>query len=83
MEQHIDEKEINMCKAIEDLIKDGEAVGEARGRALGEAQGRALGEAQLAALAQALLKDGRMKDLELAISDSTYRTQLYAEYRLG
>jgi len=95
MEQHVDEREINMCKAIEDLIKDGEAVGEARGeargralgeaqgRALGEAQGRALGEAQLAALAQALLKDGRMKDLELAISDSTYRTQLYAEYRLG
>lgn len=75
MEQNIEEREINMCQAIEDLIKDGEAVGEARGRALGEAR--------LAALAQSLLKDGRLNALELAMSDPAYRTQLYAEYQLG
>lgn len=32
-------EEINMCKAMEELIKDGEARGEARGAARGEARG--------------------------------------------
>ena len=70
MEQHIDEREINMCKAIEDLIKDGEAVGEARG------------EAHLAALVQALLKDSRADALERAMKDPSYRETLYVEYQL-
>jgi len=83
MEQHVNEKEISMCKAIEDLIKDGEAVGEARGVAIGEARGKSLGEAQLASLVQALLKDGRMDALEQAMTDSSYRTELYAEYQLN
>ena len=75
MEQHVDEKEISMCKAIEDLIKDGEAVGEARGKSLGEAQ--------LASLVQALLKDGRMDALEQAMTDPSYRIKLYEEYQLN
>ena len=67
MEQQVDEKEINMCKAIEDLIKDGEAVG----------------EAHLASLVQALLRDGRMDALEQAMADPVYRETLYTEYHLN
>lgn len=67
LEQQVDEKEINMCKAIEDLIKDGEAVG----------------EAHLASLVQALLRDGRMDALEQAMADPVYRETLYIEYHLN
>lgn len=75
MEQNEEEREINMCKAIEDLIKDGEAIGEARGEARGEAK--------LATLVQALLKDGRQDALELAMANPAYRAELYEEYQLG
>lgn len=66
MEQDWEEKEIPMCKAIEDMIKDGEVYGENR----------------LAALTQRLLKDGRMDALELAMADRSYRIQLYGEYQI-
>ena len=35
-----DVKEVNMCKAIEDLINDSKAEGEAKGRLEGDAKGR-------------------------------------------
>ena len=38
-------EEDDMCKAVEDLINDSRAEGEAKGRAEGEAKGRAEGEA--------------------------------------
>ena len=67
-----------MCKAIEDMIKDGEVRGEARGKA----QGEVYGESRLATLTQRLLKDGRMDALELAMADRDYRIQLYEEYQI-
>jgi len=70
MEQNVVEKEINMCKAIEDMIKDGEA------------RGKAQGENRFVTLTRKLLEAGRMDDLNLAMEDTTYRTQLYEEYQI-
>ena len=83
MEQNIEEKEINMCKAIEDMIKDGETRGEVRGEARGKALGEVCGENRLATLTQRLLDDGRIDALKLAMEDRTYRMQLYEEYHIS
>ena len=67
MEIPEDAEVIDMCKAVEDMIKDSVAIGEARGRAEGEARGKAEGKAEGALLMLAgLVKDGLLSTTEAA-----------------
>ncbi len=87
MEQNVEEREISVCKAIEDLIKDGEARGEVRGEARGEARGKELGqilgENRFMELTRVLLDANRVDDLKRATEDMAYRKRLYEEYGIA
>lgn len=86
------EKEtVDMCKAIDDMVKDGKAegirIGEERGKRLGEKEGKKLGqklgEDKLAQLVSRLIKDGRIAELSKASESSRTRQKLYREYGLN
>lgn len=84
------EEEITMCKAIDDLIRDGEIRGKAIGKAQGEAIGRAQGEAigtikgldKANKLNQLLVSHNRINDIIEACHNPTYQEQLFAEFNL-
>ena len=58
--------------------EEGIQIGEARG----EVYGIKKGESRLNKLYGSLLKDGRMEDLQKAVSDESYMEKLYKEYGL-
>lgn len=49
---------------------------------IGEVRGIKKGESRLNKLYGSLLKDGRIEDLQKAISDESYMEKLYKEYGL-
>ena len=59
------------------------AEGKAEGRAEGKAEGKAEGENRTALLISRLLSAGRMKDLELAVSDKVFRDGLFTEFGIA
>lgn len=67
---------IDMCKAIDDLIKDGELRGEERGIEKGIEKG----EGRLISLIAALIKDNRQNLIERIVADSALREELYQKY---
>ncbi len=67
-------EEIGMCKAIDDLIHDGEMRGEKRGERRGEKR--------LAALLNAIIQDGKQNLLSSIANDEVLRTELYLKYQL-
>lgn len=74
LEDEKKEGQIDMCKAIDDLIEDG--------RILGEIEGEQKAEKRLTNLIQILLKNNRQDLLLKASQDDTFRKQLYTEYHL-
>lgn len=64
-----------MCKAIEDMIKDGKMEGEK----IGEKKG----EEKLGQLISHLLRDGRTADAGKAAESVRVRRRLYKEYGIG
>ena len=63
-----------MCKALTELIADGEIRGEVRGIAIGETR--------MNELCVHLLDKNRYEDLRRATQDSEYRKRLFAEFNL-
>lgn len=71
-----------MCKALEDMVKEGIALGEKRGRTQGLKEGRKEGEKRLAALINRLLTDNYTDEVLAASKSARARSRLYAEYGL-
>ena len=83
-----------MCKAIDDLILDGEKRGEERGEKRGEQRGREQGERigekrgerrgqeRLARLILTLSENHRDDLIIRVASDSIFRRKLFKEYNL-
>ncbi len=71
-------EETSMCKAIDDLIHDGEMRGEARG----EARGIQQGESRVLSLISKLIEDGRQNLLSSITADENLREELYLSYRI-
>ncbi len=63
-------EEIGMCKAIDDLIHDGEMRGEKKG------------EKRLATLLNTLIKDGKQNLLSSIANDEALRAELYLKYQI-
>lgn len=78
MEEAEGEEEFDMCKAIDDLIADGES----RGFERGDRQGFERGERQLSSLISRLLAENRPDLIEQAVSDPDVRARLYKSYHL-
>ena len=75
-EQEIrEEDEVTVCELFDQY--------ERKGRVAGRAEGRVEGENRFAMLAQMLMDSGRNDDLRRAISDRSYREQLYTEVKLS
>ncbi len=79
-------KEISMCKAIDDLILDGEKRGREQGRKQGRKQGERIGEKRgqerLARLIIVLSENHKDDLIIKAASDSAFRRKLFKEYNL-
>lgn len=73
-EKHRNAKEetLNMCKAFDDMVKDGIEIG--------KKQGRKIGEERMSSLILLLTKDGREKDIVSAAQSARKRQKLYQEY---
>ncbi len=67
-----------MCKAIDDLIHDGEMRGLERGREEGLQQG----ESRVFSLITKLLEDGKQNLLSSIANDEKLRAELYLKYQL-
>ncbi len=78
MEEAGGEEEFDMCKAIDDLIADGES----RGFERGDKSGFERGERQLSSLISRLLAKNRPDLIALAVSDPDVRVRLYKSYNL-
>lgn len=68
----------NMCKALDDMVKDGERRGERRG----ECRGKRLGKNQINKLNRLLLADNRQEELLRSVSDRKLQQKLLQEYAL-
>ena len=75
-----------MCKAIDDLILDGEKRGEERGREqgerIGEKRGEKRGQERLARLIVVLSENHKDDLIIKAASDGAFRRKLFKEYNL-
>ncbi len=88
------EETLNVCKAIDDLIRDSMAEGEAKGLAKGEAkglaegriegraEGKAEGEARMARLVQILWDAGQFSVLSRVLKDIEFRNQLFQQHQI-
>ncbi|MDO4331369.1 MAG: Rpn family recombination-promoting nuclease/putative transposase [Eubacteriales bacterium] len=74
------EDTLNMCKAIEDLIKDSKEEGAAIGRKEGRKEGAKAGEERLSTLILRLAQDDRMAEALSAAKSVRTRRKLYREY---
>lgn len=66
-----EEEELTVCELFDQYIRQGKIEG--------KTEGRAEGENRLAKLVQVLMDNGRNEDLKKALSDQSYREQLYME----
>lgn len=67
------------AKGVEEGIEEGLAEGHAEGHEEGHAEGLAEGEARFARLTAFLLREGRMDELEKALTDAKYREELLSD----
>lgn len=72
------EEEISMCKAIDDLIRDGEL----KGKIAGEAHGTIKGRDKVNKLNQLLISHNRINDMIESCHNQQYQEQLFAEFNL-
>lgn len=64
----VEEEEVDMCKAIEDIRNEGEVIGTAKG------------EAKLARLITAMSEQGDSAKIAQAAADPEFRTKMYEKY---
>lgn len=77
-----EEDELTVCELFDQYVRQGRTEGMAAGRAEGIVAGRIEGENRFARLVQMLMEGGRNEDLQKAVSDQSYREQLYMEVNL-
>ena len=81
------EGEINVCVAIDEMIKDGEARGMERGMErgieFGMERGMERGMASINELGQKLTVLGRLNDFLRSLNDAEYQRQLLEELGIG
>ena len=86
-EQEIREDEVTVCELFDQYERKGRTEGRAEGIKEGERRGMSRGmergENRFAMLAQMLMDSGRNDDLRRALSDRSYREQLYMEVNLS
>ncbi|MBD5473291.1 MAG: hypothetical protein HDR20_10515, partial [Lachnospiraceae bacterium] len=83
-EQEIrEEDEVTVCELFDQYERRGRAAGIEEGERRGMRRGMERGENRFAMLAQMLMDSGRNDDLRRAISDRSYREQLYMEVKLS
>lgn len=70
--KNCEREDFNMCKAFDEMVKDGEKRGEKRGKRLGEER--------LGNLMEKLLKENRLEDALKASRSISLRKRLYQEY---
>lgn len=70
--------EIDMCKAVKDMLDESKTKGLAEGRA----EGRAEGLSQLSKLIELLSDEERYADIKKIAKDAAYRDMLMKEYNL-
>ena len=75
-------KKISMCKAIDDLILDGEKRGREQGERIGEKRGEKRGQERLARLIIVLSENHKDDLIIKAASDGAFRRKLFKEYNL-
>ena len=75
-------KETGMCKAIDDLILDGEKRGREQGEKIGEKRGEKRGQERLARLIVVLSENHKDDLIIKAASDSAFRRKLFKEYNI-
>ena len=63
-----------MCKALDDMVRDGERRGERRGKHIGKNQ--------INELNRLLLADNRQEELLRSVSDRKFQQKLLQEYAL-
>jgi len=63
-------------------MEQGLAKGLAKGRSEGLRQGKMEGEIRFARLTEILLSEGKLDDLQRAVTDPQFREQLYLNYKL-
>lgn len=68
----------NLCRAFDEMIKDGEKRGERRGEKRGEKRG----EERLGSLMEKLLQSGRLEEALKASTNANMRRKLYREYSI-
>ena len=73
-----EEDEITVCELFDQYVRQGRAEGEKKGIEKGIEKG----ESRLAKLVQALMEEGRDEDLRRALSDRSFRQQLYRAFLL-
>ena len=73
-----EEDEITVCELFDQYVRQGRAEGEKKGIEKGIEKG----ESRLAKLVQALMEEGREEDLRRALSDRSFRQQLYRAFLL-
>lgn len=65
----------DMCKALDDMVKEGEERGEERGEKRGEER--------MSNLVLQLLEEGRIEDIKKAMKNTKYRNRLYRQENIG
>lgn len=78
-----EEDEITVCELFDQYERRGMKRGMKRGMERGMEKGMEKGENRFARLAQILMDGGRNDDLRRAVSDRSYREQLYMEAKLS
>lgn len=76
------EGEVDMCVAIDEMMKDSRRQGEKIGEKRGEKRGMKKGVDRVNRLNTSLLTSNRIEDMKRAVSDAAYQRQLFAEYGL-
>lgn len=80
--RHLSQETRKLFQSDMRIVVDYLAEGMAAGRAEGIVAGRIEGENRFARLVQMLMEGGRNEDLQKAVSDQSYREQLYMEVNL-
>lgn len=82
-EKYLDvEGDVDMCKAMDDLIKRGEERGEKRGEKRGEERGKKMGELRIVKLIECMTADGMLNSIPQIATDSDFCQRMFEKYEI-
>ena len=74
-----EEGEMDMCKAIDDMILNGEK----RGREIGEKYGKELGEKKMLNLIRQMTEDGELESIPRLVSEPKFYEEMLVKYHVS